>query len=139
MKRGFFILLILAVAMPITSLSQDKKESKETKTTTKSISKEVQLFHKLLHPLVHDALPKGDFAKIREDLEKLLKGATAIQEAQIPKKLAGRQKEVTDAANELVSQLTDMVSTKDKIDDATLEKLFNDMHEKYEQLAEIVK
>ena len=139
MRQILFLLLILSVALPITTFAQVKKETKETMPAAKSIVKEVQAFHKLLHPLVHDALPKGDFAKIRENLEKLLKGATAIQEAQIPKKLAGRQKEATDAANELVSQLTDMVSTKDKIDDATLEKLFNDMHEKYEQLAEIVK
>jgi Zn-dependent M32 family carboxypeptidase len=139
MKQIPFVLFFLIIALSASSLSQNKKEVEPAKSVQKSLDREIQAFHKGLHPLVHDALPKGDFSTIRESLERLLERAKAIQGAQAPKKLAGRQKEIDDAASSLVSQLADMVSTKDKVDDATLEKMFNDMHETFEQLAEIVK
>ena len=139
MKRLFLPVIFLILAFTAVSVCQEKKETKEKKPVTQSVVKEVQAFHKVLHPLVHDALPDGDFGTIRKNLEKLLEEANAIQEAQVPKKLAGRQKEVEDTAEKLVSELKDLVSTKDIVDDATLEKLFNDMHETFEQLAEIVK
>ena len=101
--------------------------------------KELKAFHDILHPLVHDALPKSDFGRIKKGLDKLLQKAIAIQKAKLPKELAGRKEEFKNTSNNLVTQLQDMVAMKDKVDDETLEKTFNEMHDTFEQLAEITR
>ena len=131
-------MILVTVLLTATSsmFGQDKMKDEGKHGFT---MKQVKAFHDVLHPLVHDALPKGDFAKIRNTLDKLLVKATAIQNAKLPKALAGRKQEFDDACNTLVTQLEEMNAMKDKVDDDTLEKSFNEMHDTFEQLAQIAR
>jgi hypothetical protein len=136
--------LLLALAtFTATSFSQEK-EKEESKADHKKSEhgfalKELTAFHNVLHPLVHESLPGNDFPAIRKGLDELLDKAMAIGKAKLPKKLQGRSKEFKKKSSELVMQLKEMVETKDKVDDATIEKQFNEMHETFESLAELLK
>ena len=139
MKTLIFTVMALLFVGTASVFGQKEMKDEGKKSEHAFAIKELKLFHDVLHPLVHDALPKGDFGRIRSNLEKLLKKATAIDKAKLPKDLAGRKAEFKTKSGELVTLLTEMVSMKDKVDDDTLEKMFNEMHERFEQLAEIVK
>ncbi len=133
-------IISLVFTMVIASgMLAEAREQKEKKSEPDFPLKEMAVFHHILHPLVHDALPKGDFAAIRARLDTLLAEANAIHKAKLPKKFAGRKQEFDNGSKELVSQLTDMVAMKDIVDEATMEKLFNDMHESFESLAELLR
>ena len=138
MKTLVAIVLGLVATSGVLSTAQDQKQEGK-KSEPAFALKEMNVFHKILHPLVHDALPNNDFAAIRSKLDTLLAEAKALQQAKLPKKFAGRKDEFDKQSAELVSQLTDLVSMKDIVDDATLEKLFNDMHESFESLGEILR
>ena len=138
MKTLVAIVLGLVATSGVLSTAQDQKQEGK-KSEPAFALKEMNVFHKILHPLVHDALPNNDFAAIRSKLDTLLAEAKALQQAKLPKKFAGRKEEFKRQTEELVSQLTDLVSMKDIVDDATLEKLFNDMHESFESLGEILR
>jgi hypothetical protein len=137
MKTLIAIVIGFVATSGILSAQEKKEEGKKSEPAF--ALKEMNVFHKILHPLVHDALPNNDFAAIRSNLDTLLAEAKAIQQAKLPKKFAGRKEEFEKQTEELVSQLTDLVSMKDIVDDATLEKLFNDMHESFESLGEILR
>ena len=47
--------------------------------------KEYDAFHDVLHPLEHEALPKGDFARIRSQAKELTKRGDAIVKLGVPK------------------------------------------------------
>lgn len=139
MKAVALVLFTLMFAGTTSVPAQEQMKHDEKKSGHKFALKELKVFHDVLHPLFHDALPRGDFSTIRSKLHELHKDAVAIQKAKLPKKLAGRQKEFDNKSAVLVSLLGDMVSMKDIVDDATIEKMFNDMHEAFEGLAELMK
>jgi hypothetical protein len=121
-------------------LAQEKAE--DTKKVTKLHEfalKELDIFHDALHPLVHEALPNNDYTTIRAGLQDLLTKAKAIEKARLPRKFASRRKEFQKQSKLLVSQLADMNEVKNKIDGDTLGKKFNDMHETFETLVELVR
>ena len=121
-------------------VAQEKAEDsrKEAKPHEFAL-KELDIFHEALHPLVHEALPNKDYTAIRAGLEDLLTKAKAIEKARLPRKFASRRKEFQKQSKLLVSQLADMNEVKDKVDGDTLGKKFNDMHETFETLVELVR
>lgn len=138
MKILIAIVLTFVVTSGMLATAQEQKQ--EAKKSEPAFAlKEMNVFHKMLHPLVHDALPNSDFTAIRSKLDTLLAEGKAIRQAKLPKKFAGRKEEFEKQSEELVSELKDLVSMKDIVDDATLEKLFNDMHESFESLGEILR
>lgn len=139
MKACISLVLTLVITSAMLALAQEQKQQDEKKSEPGFPLKEMGVFHRILHPLVHDALPNGDFGAIRGKLDTLLAQAKAIQKAKLPKKFTGRKEEFDKKSKELVSNLTDMVSMKDIVDEATMEKLFNDMHETFESLAELLR
>ncbi len=139
MKAVALVLFTLIFAGTSAAPAQEQMKHDKKKSDHKFALKELKVFHDVLHPLYHNALPKGDFSAIRNKLNELHMDAIAIQKAKLPKKLAGRQKEFDNKSAAIVFLLGDMVSMKDKVDDATIEKMFNDMHEAFESLAELMK
>jgi len=140
MKHLCTLLLALAV-FTTASFSQEKEAAKsEHKKGEHGFAlRELTAFHDVLHPLVHEALPSSDFGSIRKGIDGLLEKAMTIQQAKLPRKLQGRSKEFKKKAAELVKQLEGMSETKNNVDDATIEKQFNDVHDTFESLAELVK
>ena len=139
MKNIVSIVLTMMLIGTASGLCQEQMKHVEKNSEHGFAVKELKAFHDVLHPLFHDVLPVGDFTTIRSKLDELLKDAVVIQKAKFPRKLLGRQKEFQKKSAGLVALLTDMVTMKDKVDDATMEKMFNDMHEAFESLAELVK
>ena len=139
MKTMVFALVTLIVAVTTSVFAQKQMKDKEKPSEHRFALKELQVFHDVLYPLVHEALPKSDFDRIKRNLGRLLRRATAIQKVKLPMELAGRKEGFEAKSNELVTQLQDLVGMKDAVDDRTLEKAFNEMHETFEQLVEIVR
>jgi hypothetical protein len=133
-------LTIISASLALTQEATKEEQKKEPKKAEHGFAlKELTAFHDELHPLVHEALPNGDFDAIRKGTDELLERAMALEKATLPKKFKGRSKEFEKKAGELVQLLQDMSDTKDKVDDATIEKQFNDVHDMFETLAEILK
>jgi predicted nucleic acid-binding Zn-ribbon protein len=119
-----------------TGYAQEKsKDTTRAKVEHHFGIKELDGFHETLHPLVHESLPDGDYETIRARIGDLQEGAMAIEKAKLPKKFASRKKEFQQQSKVLVDQLTELNEIKDKLDDDTFAKMFNEMHETFEQLA----
>ena len=139
-RNDMKIALLIPMAMVLaTSTLLPGQELSKKKSNQANDFKELQAFHNALHPLVHDALPRGNFDRIRAGLNKLLQKATAIQKAKLPARLSGRQEDIQERATYLHDLLAEMVAMKDKIDDTMMEKTFNEMRETFEEIVEIDK
>lgn len=132
--------LIVAMVLVLCSISyaQEKQHGEQEGMKHSFALKELDVFHDALHPLVHESYPEGDFDTIRAGLENLLDKAKAIEKARLPKKLAGRKKGFLKQSKELVTQLTEMIEIKDVVDDDILGMKFNDMHETFEGLVQLL-
>ncbi len=132
--------LIVAMALVLCSISyaQEKQHDEQGGMKHSFALKELDVFHDALHPLVHESYPEGDFDTIRAGLENLLDKAKAIEKARLPKKLAGRKKGFLKQSKELVTQLTEMIEIKDVVDNDILGMKFNDMHETFEGLVQLL-
>ena len=98
--------------------------------------KEYDAFHDLLHPLEHEALPKGDFAKIRADAKELSKRGDAIVKLGVPKGIKAEgvetfKKNLDGFAKALVKFSADAESGAD----ADLKTSFDAVHDLFEELA----
>ena len=138
--KTMLIILVSVVLNSVSLVAQEKAEdSKKATKPHEFVLKELDVFHVALHPLVHEALPNSDYSTIRAGLEDLLMKAKAIEKARLPKKFTSRRKEFQKQSKLLVTQLADMNEVKDKVDGDTLGKKFNDMHETFETLVELLK
>ncbi len=98
--------------------------------------KEYDSFHDLLHPLEHEAVPKGDFAKVRSDAKELRKRGDAIVKLGVPKgikaeQVEGFKKQLDAFAAALVKFSADAESGTD----ADLKASFGSVHDLFEELA----
>lgn len=132
--------LIVAMALVLCSISyaQEKQHGEQEGMKHSFALKELDVFHDALHPLVHESYPEGDFDTIRAGLENLLDKAKAIEKARLPKKLAGRKKGFLKQSKELVTQLIEMIEIMGVVDDDILGTKFNDMHETFEGLVQLL-
>lgn len=135
--KPFLIVAIILVLCSI-SYAQEKQHGEQEGMKHSFALIELDVFHDALHPLVHESYPEGDFDTIRAGLENLLDKAKAIEKARLPKKLAGRKKGFLKQSKELVTQLTEMIEIKDVVDDDILGMKFNDMHETFEGLVQLL-
>ena len=101
--------------------------------------KEYDAFHDLLHPLVHEALPKGDFAKIRSDAKELIKRGDAIAKLGVPR---GTK---TESVEEFKKQLDAFAKALVKFggdaesgSDADLKTSYSAVHDIFEELARML-
>ena len=101
--------------------------------------KEYDAFHDILHPLEHEALPKGDFAKIRAQAKELSKRGDAIVKLGVPKEIKA---EKTDAfrkhLNDFATALVKFNSDAESGTDADLKTSFSAVHDLFEELAHML-
>ncbi len=98
--------------------------------------KEYDSFHDLLHPLEHEALPKGDFARIRSDAKELSKRGDAIVKLGVPKAIkAEKAEEFKKHLNDFAAALTKFSSDAESGTDADLKTSFSAVHDLFEELA----
>ena len=98
--------------------------------------KEYDAFHDVLHPLEHEALPKGDYAKIRAQAKELTSRGHAIVKLGVPKSIKAEQteefkKKLDGFAKALAKFSTDAESATD----AELKTSFSTVHDLFEELA----
>lgn len=101
--------------------------------------KEYDAFHDLLHPLEHEALPKGDFAKIRADAKELIKRGDAIVKLGVP------QGSKTESVEEFKKQLNEFAKALVKFKgdaesgtDTDLKTSYSAVHDIFEELARML-
>ncbi|HEU0253241.1 MAG TPA: hypothetical protein VFR12_09445 [Pyrinomonadaceae bacterium] len=101
--------------------------------------KEYDAFHDVLHPLEHEALPKGDFAKIRSDAKELTKRGEAIVKLGVPKGIKAEQvEEFKKHMSDFTAALTKFSSAADSGTDADLKTSFSAVHDSFEEMAHML-
>jgi len=101
------------------------------------VLKEMDEFHKVLYVIYHKYLPEKEFDKIKSVTEDLLVKAEAITQAELPKRLADKNKEFTHAAQELYTSVQDLNSTFSSGDDEAINTAVEHMHTQYQNLEAI--
>jgi hypothetical protein len=99
---------------------------------------EVDAFHKVLHPLMHEAFPAKDFAKIREGLPGLIEAAETMRNARLPEELKAQQAKYRKLGDKLLKQLKAMDKGKDTMKEGKFGKKFEEMHDTFEKINDLV-
>jgi hypothetical protein len=93
-------------------------------------------FHRVLHPLEHEALPKGDFPRIRANSRQLIKRGKAIVKLGVPRRTRAEnvsefKKELDKFNKALVKFGADAKSGSDE----KLKTSYSAVHDSFEMLA----
>ena len=101
--------------------------------------KEYDVFHDLLHPLEHEAVPKGDFARVRADAKELIKRGDAITKLGVPKGIkAEKIEEFKKHLNDFAAALVKFNSDAESGTDADLKTSFGAVHDLFEEMAHML-
>lgn len=101
--------------------------------------REYEEFHHVLHPLEHEALPQGDFKRIRAEAVELTKRGEAIVKLGIP---AGVKQEhtaeFTEELKKFAAALTKFKEDAEAGTDAQLKESYSAVHDSFEMLAALL-
>ncbi len=101
--------------------------------------KEYDAFHDVLHPLEHEALPKGDFAKIRAQARELTSRGDAIVKLGVPKSIkAEKTEEFKKQLDGFAKALAKFSADAESGTDADLKTSFSAAHDLFEELAHML-
>ncbi len=98
---------------------------------------EFQLFHDVLRPLQHEALPQGDFQRIRSMATELVTRGEAIVKLDVPEVPGARPRKFLKVRKKFARWLTRFATDARIGSDAKLKKSFAAVHDSFEQLAEL--
>jgi hypothetical protein len=98
--------------------------------------KQYESFHEVLHPLEHEALPKGDFARIRSQSALLRKRGSAIVKLGVPGGVAAEnRKDFAAELNKFREALAAFKTDAKKGTDDQLKSSYSAVHDSFEMLA----
>jgi hypothetical protein len=101
--------------------------------------KEYDAFHDVLHPLEHEALPKGDFAKIRSQAKELIARGDAIVKLGVPGEIkAERAEEFKKHLDGFAKALVEFGTHAESGTDADLKTSYSAVHDLFEELAHML-
>ena len=101
--------------------------------------KEYDAFHDVLHPLEHEALPKGDFARIRSQAKELTKRGDAIVKLGVPSTIAAEKTEhFKKGLDEFAKALVKFSADAESGTDADLKTSYSAVHDLFEDLAHML-
>lgn len=100
--------------------------------------KEYELFHDVLHPLQHEALPQGDFPRIRSVATELVTRGKAIVKLGVPEAPKPQRREFTKALRKFDKALATFKADAKGGSDIRLKKSFTAVHDSFEELADLV-
>lgn len=101
--------------------------------------KEYEEFHDVLHPLEHEALPKGDFKRIRAEAHALMRLGEAIVKLGVPKGV--KQEHEAEFRLELKKfsdALQKFMADAEHGTDAQLKESYSAVHDSFEMLAALL-
>lgn len=99
---------------------------------------EYERFHVVLRPLQHEALPHGDFQRIRSMARELVTRGEAIVKLDVPDVPNARPRKFLKARKKFETWLTKFAIDARTGRDAKLKKSFIAVHDSFEQLADLV-
>jgi hypothetical protein len=98
--------------------------------------KQYEDFHDVLHPLEHEALPKGDFARIRSQAALLVKRGNAIVKLGVPAGVsAANREEFATSLTKFKDALAKFKADAKKGTDDQLKTSYSSVHDSFEMLA----
>ena len=101
--------------------------------------KEYDAFHDVLHPLEHEALPKGDFARIRSQAKELTKRGDAIVKLGVPGSINAEKKEhFKNQLDAFAKALVKFSADAESGADADLKTSYSAVHDLFEDLAHML-
>lgn len=101
--------------------------------------KEYDAFHDLLHPLEHEAVPKGDFARVRSDAKELARRGDAITKLGVPKGIkAEKVEEFKKHMTAFTAALAKFRTDAESGTDADLKTSFDAVHDSFEEMAHML-
>jgi hypothetical protein len=100
--------------------------------------KEYALFHDILHPLQHEALPQGDFRRIRSMANELVTRGKAIVKLGVPEAPKANRREFAKALREFDRALAEFKTDAKAKNNTKLKKSYIAVHDLFEKLADLV-
>ena len=101
--------------------------------------KEFEEFHEVLHPLEHEALPKGDFKRIRANGTELVKRGHAILKLGVPSNLEKKKvNEYKEWLGKFGEALGKFKTDCDEGTDVQLKESYSSVHDSFEMLAALL-
>ena len=101
--------------------------------------KEYDAFHDVLHPLEHEALPKGDFARIRSQAKELRSRGDAIVKLGVPAGIKTEQvEEFKKNLDQFAKALEKFSGDAESGTDAELKTSYSAVHDEFEELAHML-
>lgn len=99
---------------------------------------EYELFHEVLHPLQHEALPQGDFKRIRSMAKELVKRGKAIVKLGVPDAPKAERRKFAEARRRFDRALAAFESDAGTGSNSRLRRSFSAVHDSFEELADLV-
>lgn len=134
MKRSRSLVFALAAILMVTlevphasSLVQDEFKIEE-----------FQLFHDILRPLQHEALPQGDFQRIRSMATELVKRGEAIVKLDVPDVPNAQPRKFLKVRKKFKKWLSRFATDARTGSNAKLKKSFTAVHDSFEQLLDLM-
>jgi hypothetical protein len=101
--------------------------------------KEYDAFHDVLHPLEHEALPKGDFARIRSQAKELITRGDAVVKLGVPDGIkAEKTEEFKKNLDGFAKALVKFGADAESGTDADLKTSYSAVHDLFEELAHML-
>lgn len=98
---------------------------------------EYELFHKVLDPLQHEALPQGDFQRIRSVANELVESGKAIVKLRLPKAEGENRRRFAETRRKFDRALDAFMSDARKNNNPRLGKSLTAVHDSFEELADL--
>ncbi len=100
--------------------------------------REYELFHDVLEPMQHEALPQGDFQRIRSMASELVTRGKAIVKLGVPQAPSAPRREFANTRRAFDKALARFSADAKKGSDARLKQSFTAVHDLFEKLADLV-
>lgn len=137
MKRSQLIVVLLLLSIFILTLEAPKASTHAPVQHGFRI-KEYELFHDVLEPMQHEALPQGDFARIRSMANELVTRGRAIVKLGVPTAPKAELRKFIAARRRFDLALVRFKADAQRNNDTKLKKSFTAVHDSFEELADLV-
>jgi hypothetical protein len=137
MKRSQLTTVLLLLTVCILTLAAPKAATNVAVQHGGFGIKEYELFHDVLSPLQHEALPKGDFRRIRSMANELVTRGRAIVKLAVPEAPKTERRKFTNARRKFNLALARFKADAKRNNDTKLKKSFTAVHDSFEELADL--
>lgn len=135
MKKSQSLFVLSLAAILILSLAPNA--STNALVQRKFRIKEYELFHDVLHPLQHEALPQGDFLRIRMMASEIVTRGKAIVKLGVPEAPKANRREFAKALKRFDKALARFKNDARTGSNNRLKESYTAVHDSFEKLADL--